>query len=120
MEDRKTVSLSDELHHIIRAVDGLRELAERLNESSFHDGTLPLSIASNLVVVRERLRLIDRVVRGVLDPWHLWSAQNEALPAVKDGDDVLLPAWSDAEMIRRLRREWKSAKRRLRRSKDGS
>jgi hypothetical protein len=120
MEDRKTVSLSGELHLLIHAIEGVRELAERLDDSSFHDGTLLLSIASNLVVVRERLRLIDRVVRGVLDPWHLWSPQNEALPAVKDGDDVLLPAWSDAQMIRRLRKDWRSAKRRLRRSKDGA
>ena len=120
MEDRKAVSLSDELHHLIRTVDGLRELAERLNESTIHDGTLPLSIASSLVLVRERMRLIDRVVRGTVDPRILWSVENEALPSVRDGDDVILRAWSDEETVRRLRREWRSAKRRLRRSKAGA
>ena len=34
----KTVSLSGELHMLMRAVDGARDIAERLNESMFHDG----------------------------------------------------------------------------------
>jgi hypothetical protein len=121
MEDRKAVSLSEELHHLIRTVDGIRQLAERLNEPAFHDLALPLSIASNLVIVKERLRLIDRVVRGAVDPWLLWCPENNARHPIAgdsdDGNDVVLEPLSDEEAVRRLRREWRAAKRRLRGSR---
>ena len=118
MADRKAVSLSREMHLLIRTVDGVREAAERLSESMSHDEGLSLSIASNLTLLKERLRLIDRVVRGAVDPRVLWCPENNALPAVEgdsdDGGDVLLRAWSDKRAVHRLRNEWRAAKRRLR------
>jgi len=119
MEERKAISLSEELHHLMRTIDGVRELAEQVGESAFHDGTLPLSIASNLVLVTERLRLIDRVVRGAVDPRLLWCVANDTLPPGDSGDDVVLRVWSDEEAVRQLRKEWRSARRRLRRAKKG-
>lgn len=118
MVERKGVSLSEELHHLIRTIDGVRELAERLNESLFHDGSSPLSIASSLIMVKERLRLIDRVVRGDVDPRILWCAQNDALLPTDEGTDVVLWIRSEKEAVRRLRKELKAAKRRLRRQRD--
>lgn len=117
MGDRKAVSLSEELHHLIRTVDGIRQLAERLNEPAFHDLVLPLSIASNLVIVKERLRLIDRVVRGAVDPWLLWCSENGVKKGTDDANDIVVESWSDRQTIRRLRKNLKMAKRRLRRAK---
>ena len=119
MAERKAVSLSGELHLLILTLDGIRELAERLNESMFHDGALPLSIASNLALVKERLQLIDRVVRGALDPRLLRCPGNEAFVPISDGGDILLQDWSDKKTAAQLRREWRAAKRRLRKAKHG-
>jgi len=120
--DPKTVSLSGELHMLIRAIDGTRDIAERLNESMFHDGNLPLAIAANLALVRERLRMLDRAVRGAIDPRLLWCADNDATPLLSDGandgNDICLDAWSNEEAARWHRREWRAAKRRLRTDKE--
>jgi hypothetical protein len=116
----KTVSLSGELHMLMRAVDGARDIAERLNESRFHDGNLPLSLAASLALVRERLRLLDRAVRGSVDPRLLWCPENDAVPLLSDGtddgNDVRLNTWSDDDVVRRRRREWKAALRQRRRN----
>jgi hypothetical protein len=124
MGDRKAVSLSNELYHLIRTVDTVRELAQRVGESSFDEGAPTLLIASALVIVKERLRLIDRAVRGTVDPFLLWCRENDAIEPIDDSpdaegedDDVLLQFWSDKKTVRRLRRDLRSAKRRLRRTK---
>lgn len=105
MKDRKAVSVSEELYLAIRAIDGVRELAERLAESSFDTGPVPLSIASTLVIVRERLRMLDRAVRGTVDPMLLWCRETEPTESVddngNDGGDLLLQFWSDRKTIRR-------------------
>lgn len=122
MGDRKAVSLSDELFHLIRTIDAVRQLAERLGEASFEEGALLLSIASTLLIVKERLKLLDRAVRGSVDPFILWCYENdgtEPLEGDKDdgGDDVRLWSWSDRRTVRRLRKQLKSAKRRLQRTR---
>ncbi|MBX3214342.1 MAG: hypothetical protein KF850_20070 [Labilithrix sp.] len=122
MGDRKAVSLSDELYHLIRTIDAVRQLSERLGEASFEEGALLLSIASTLLVVKERMKLLDRAVRGSVDPFILWCAENdgtEPLEGDKDegGGDVLLWSWSDGATVRRLRKQLKSAKRRLQKSR---
>jgi hypothetical protein len=121
MSERKAVSLSGELHLLLKAVDGIRELADSLSMSSFEDGAVALSIASGLSLVKERLRLLDRAVRGTVDPWLLWCEENDAVPPLDEGaddvEDVVLRSRSEKRTVRRLRKDLKRAKRRLRREK---
>ncbi len=121
MEDRKDVSLSDELHHLLLAIDGARELAERLGESSLEVSPMAYSIASTMVLVRERLRLLERAVRGAVDPWLLWSRDNAASEPLgersDDESDLTLEGWSDKQAVHRHRKYLKTARRSLRRAK---
>lgn len=117
MKFRKAVSVSEELYLAIRMLDGVRELAERLGESAFAVGPTPLAIASMVVLLRERLRMLDRAVRSTVDPLLLWCRENDATEPVDpdaESGDVLLRSWSDKKTIKRLRKELKAAKRRLR------
>jgi hypothetical protein len=80
------------------------------------DPDLPEAVASMLVLVTERLRLIDRVVRGATDPRMAWCPENDAdgSPGDPSEDDVRLEAWSDRKLARHHRRQWKRARGRLR------
>lgn len=80
MAKRKAVSLSNELHVLIRAVDGARVLADRSTDSTLDDTSVPSSIEASLVLVVERLRLLDRVVRDAVDPRLLWCDENDHNP----------------------------------------
>jgi hypothetical protein len=120
----RKISVSNELHVLLQAIDGIRALAERgaegdVDNESSGDRAIARAAAALLVLVRERLRLLDRVVRDVVDPALLWCADNQALPAPEpltdDDHDVALKTWSDKKTARRLRRGWKAAKKRLRR-----
>ncbi len=123
MADRKAVSLSGELHLLIQTVDGVRDLADRLSLETLNDRTLPSSIAATLALLKERLRLLDRAVRGAVDPQVLWCRENDSLPPVPDGSDdgqdIVLRAWTDAKAAKRHRKAWKAARRRLKRSTEG-
>ena len=119
----KRISLSNECHVLVQAIEGVRMLADRWMEGardgSFGDDALAGGIAANLLIVRERLVLLDRVVRDVVDPGLLWCADNQAPPTPEprtdDDHDVVLDAWSDEKQAVRYRRASRSAKRRLRR-----
>jgi hypothetical protein len=120
------ISLSNELHILIHGMEAIRTLAEHLTRGDgdgvFAESGVPRTIAANLVVLRERLVLLDRAVRDVVDPALLWCAENKALPTPEpptdDDHDIMLGAWSDKKAARRLRRSWKAAKKRLRRAKE--
>ena len=114
---RKRISLSNELTVIMDATRGIHGLTRRWIEAyGMLDAEAPDAISALLVVVVERVRLLDRVVRGTVDPWLLVCRENQALPPQDgDEDDVVLPAWSDAELARHHRAGWKMARARLKR-----
>jgi hypothetical protein len=76
-----------------------------------------------MTIMRERLRLLDRVVRGAADPRAIRCEANGAIPVLSEGtdgsDDVVLNVWSDHQAARYHRRACKVAKRRIKRSKEG-
>lgn len=118
-KDRSAVSLSSELHLVTRAIDGTRLMTEKWKEHHFIEEELPrLAVAMHamLVLVRERLVLLDRCVRDSLDPRHLTCPENEALED-EDGDgddgDVLLRPWSPKQEATKLRRAADRAERRV-------
>lgn len=114
---RSAVSLSSELHLVTRAIDGTRLLTEKWKEHHFTEEELPRlapAMHAMLVLIRERLVLLDRGVRDTLDPRHLACPENEALED-EDGDDgdVVLRAWSPKKEATKLRRDADRAERRL-------
>jgi hypothetical protein len=119
---RKTLSLSNELSLMIDALGGVHRLTRHWIENYGMDlDDVPQSIGSLLVILRERLRLLDRVVRGTLDPRVAWCAENDAegSPGDPNEEDVRLAAWSDGKLARHHRVALKRAKvrRALRRAK---
>lgn len=95
----RSVSLSDELHSLFKTVEGARVLVEHVihspDDEPRYSTQVAHSVVAILVMLTERIRLLDRIVRGTIDPQVIACRQNEALP-IKEGDedDVVLTAWS--------------------------
>jgi hypothetical protein len=107
---KRLVSVSGELHVLMKAVAGIRALAARSIDSPDDSETLALSISSLLVLVEERLRLVDRATRDAIDPSLAWCQVNAAIPTTEG--DLVLVGWSEKKQASRARREWKHARRR--------
>lgn len=114
---RSAVSLSSELHLVSRAIDGTRLLAEKWKELHFTEEELPRlahAMHAMLVLVRERLVLLDRGVRNTIDPRHLSCPENEVIEEPSaDDEDVVLRAWSPKKEAVRLRKDAERAERHL-------
>jgi hypothetical protein len=78
------------------------------------DRLLPSSISASLVVLVERLRFLDLIVRDAVDPEALWCPENAVEPEfrVHDEKDVIFSAWSDKKHARRVRRSARAFRRR--------
>lgn len=115
---RPAISLSSELHLTTLAIDGVRLLTEQWKELHFTEDELPRlahAIHSTLVLVRERLLLLDRAVRDTVDPRHLACQENAPIEeAFVEDRDVVLRAWSPKKEAKRLRRDAERAEHRLR------
>lgn len=121
----KDVSLSSELHVLHQAISTLCELTGHLSQSPADPGAQVLCIAASLALFEERLRLLDQVVPGRVDPMLLWCLENDAGAPFRGGGegegegDVTLPACSDRKAARRHRLAWMSAERGLQRARSG-
>jgi hypothetical protein len=118
----KIVSISNELHLMMNAIDGVQHPTRRWIEShGVGADEIPDAASALLVLLMERLRLLDRVARGVVDPCLAWCPENEAglVPGDPGEDDLRLKAWFHGKLARHHRAEWKRAKRRLRSQKGG-
>jgi hypothetical protein len=112
---KKTLSLSNELTLMIDALGGVHCLTRHWIENyGMDEHDVPESIGALLVVLRERFRLLDRVVRGTLDPQVAWCPENDAdrSPGDPNEEDVHLATWSDRKLVRHHRMEWQRATRR--------
>ena len=117
MSDRKRISLSHELHLLAHALDAAVLLADERHEGEI-DLQIGSAVAAVLVLSRERLRLLDRVVRDVVDPRLLWCEENAAAPRSQDElpdveRDRTFVAWSDRKTAERHLAEHKKALRRI-------
>lgn len=114
---RRMVSLSCELHLIARTIDATRILSEKWRDSHFDHEELPRlahALHGTLVLVRERLALLDCAVRDTLDPRYLFCPENQAFEeAPGDDGDVILKAWSARKTADRMREEADRAAHRL-------
>lgn len=106
---RRKVSLSSELHLVSRALDGMRLLTQQWKELHFTEDDLPRlahALHATLVLVRERLVILDCAVRDTLDPRYLFHPENQAFDEQPGDDgDVVLRSWSAKEEADKLRRE---------------
>lgn len=116
MVSRKQISLSHELDLVMKSIAGAKQLAILVAESPPETGLLAWSVVALLTAVEERLRLLDRAVRGTVDPLLLWCAENNAMSATDSEDeaDIFLVEWSDKRRAQQHRRELKRARGRLR------
>lgn len=114
---RRKVSLSLEANLLARSIDGMTLLTEKWKELHFTEEELPRlahAMHATLVLVRERLVLLDRGIRDTIDPRHLACHENEAFEeGPGDDGDVVLRAWSAKKGAEMLRREAERAEHRL-------
>ena len=112
--DGKSVSLSNELHLLMDSLRGVHSLIRQWVASFGHDPRVPDQISALLTVLVERVRLMDRVVRGTVDPHLLWSRENDAAlcPGDPAEEDVILTTWSPPKPARRPRAAPRRAKKR--------
>jgi hypothetical protein len=113
----RTVSLSAELWLLLRAVQGLRILADHwleLPPDSHQAREIPSAIGATASILEARLVMLDRAITGTIDPALVWLYGNDAGPEPEDGadEDVRLPEWSAAKAVRKARTELGRAKRR--------
>lgn len=110
MRRRRQISMSNELHLVARAIDGTRILTEKWKDGHFNKEELPRlahALHATLVLVRERLVLVDCAIRDTLDPRYLFHSENEAfdpLPGDDEGD-VVLRSWSAKKAAVKLKQE---------------
>lgn len=110
----KRVSLSNELHLAIDALQGVHALTRQWSDSFGSDPQLPDHVAATVSMIVERLRLLDRVVRGTVDPRLVWSPQNDkdSIPGDPREDDVVFSEWIAREPAAARKKPPRSAKRR--------
>lgn len=107
---RRKVSLSIEVNLLLRTIDGMRVLTEKWRDGHFNRAELPRlahALHATLVLVRERLTILDCAIRDTLDPCYVLHAENEALEPLADDDsgDVVLHAWSAKKTAAKLKQE---------------
>jgi hypothetical protein len=99
---RPALSLSSELNLILEALEGIQLLTKLQAEHHLLGKEHQRATVAGLVVIRERLRRLDRVVRGVADPREILISENRGLA----GDDELQVAtWGTKRTLAHHRRE---------------
>jgi hypothetical protein len=118
---KRVISISSELQLLLEGVQGVYLLNRRFIESFGMEEELPESISALLAILIERLRLMDRAVRGSIDPHVAWCVENDA---ARHGDpnekDLVLPEWSEKRLARHHRAAWKRARLRLKSKRPAS
>lgn len=104
------ISVSHELHLLLGALDAVLLLSRQIAEHHFvgkEGERAARAVAASLVVVRERLRLLDRVLRDVVDARALIAPENRATrdEGSEDERDVQLPSWGTKRARRELERQ---------------
>jgi hypothetical protein len=88
----RRVSLSNELHSLLSAIDGVRNPATASLELEVPPRRALDQIEAILILVVERVRLLDRAARGQEDPRIVWCRANDSVSAL-EGADVSFPVW---------------------------
>ena len=108
------LSLTRELLLLAGSAEALRWAAERQVDPTHPRETLQhfaAAMAGGLLLLRDRLRAVERVVMGIDNPALILCRANEA-DVSEDGPGVLR-AWSAEEVVERCEAEWRGARNRL-------
>lgn len=106
----KKLSVARELLLLAASVDALRQAAER-NLDADNQESLPefaFVMAGSLMVLRDRLRLVERILMSAANPSSILCRANQADPS-EDGPGIVRE-WSPAEEVERLEAEWRGAR----------
>jgi len=115
---KRVISMSSELQLLIEGVGGIYALNRRFIENFGMEAELPENISSLLAILIERLRLLDRAVRGAVDPRLAWCIENDAFRHGDPGEtDLVLPEFTEKQAAQHHRAHWKRARLRLRSKK---
>ena len=119
----KRVSLIGELDLVRAAVRAVIALVERLHDVPMRQHGLPVDLAesmrASLVLVDTRLRDLERLARGVLDPEVAWISATNAHADPAPGGEGIVFEWTEKQRqchhkgeLRRLRRRHRHQQRR--------
>lgn len=112
----KRISLNYELMLLTHVLDGATQLADQRLDGDLSQ-TTSASIAATLVLARQRLRLLNLVMRDAIDPSLLWCPENDPGPLASTSlgeRDRTFIAWSDRKIARRAQSTLNGARVRLR------
>ena len=93
----KRLSLSSELRLIQTTLRGIKMLAEKLDESpqvGVEERALANSIGATLAIVTQRLGILEKVVRGSINPSAILCSENCAVPDPEPGE-IVLSEWDE-------------------------
>lgn len=115
---KKAVRISSELHVILHALDAVGLLLQQWAELHFSgDEGRRVAPAAHapIVLLRERVRLLERVVRDTVDPRLLLVSENRGHGPLPDDDHgLVLPVWSVEKTRMKAQEEADRSARRLR------
>lgn len=114
-EDARQISMAKELRTLADAVDALKMATDRQGDYPMQDAVgVARGVGAALVLLRERLLLLERVARGAASPSQVLCRENEAhIAPGGDPNDLVITLWSAEELVQRWEHEWKVAKARL-------
>ena len=114
-EDARQISVAKELRTLADAVDALKMATDRQADYPLQDAVgVARGVGAALVLLRERLLLLERVARGSSSPSQVVCRENEAHVAHgEQPNDLVISLWSAEELVQRWEHEWKVAKARL-------
>lgn len=105
----RKLNIARELFLVEGSVEALRLAAERKVNSSSPSSEFARTMVGGLHVLRDRLRLIERILMGMQNPGTILCPANEA-DASEDVGPGVIEEWSDAEEVKRLEAEWRGAR----------
>jgi len=113
---KPALSISDELHATLEVLRGVILLCQQIATQHLTGREVMRGVRSagaTLVMLRDRIALLDQVVRRVVDPRALITDDNRA-HLDSANDDVHLVAWHGNQVIQHLRGELERAELRAR------
>jgi hypothetical protein len=99
----RKLSVARELLLLVGSVDALRMAAERAKDSARPHGSFVYAMVGGLMILRDRLRLVEQVVIGAANPGVILCGANEADDA-EDGPGIV-PEWTPDDEVQRLKAE---------------
>ncbi len=113
----RKLSVAREVLLLAAAADALRMAAERASGDTLAQLSFAYAMVGGLLILRDRLRLVEQVLMGTANPGVLLCPANQA-DAAEDGPGIV-PEWSPDDEVQRLKAELEGARYRRDRAQQG-